>query len=63
VCLIPLGVGALARRGAVVAQAVGFNDEAKLGPEEVDAVAVDVLLGEGARRPARLAIGRKRRSS
>jgi hypothetical protein len=47
--LVAFETAALLRSGAVVAQAVGLNDDAELRPEEVDLVAVDprFRLGNG----------------
>ena len=45
VVVVALAIGGLRGRGAVVAEAVGFDDEVELGPVEVDAVAIDVGLG------------------
>ena len=45
--LVPSRVGGLAGRGAVVAQAVGLDDDAQVREEEVDPAAVQPLLGEG----------------
>jgi hypothetical protein len=39
-CLIPHAIARLLSRSAVIAQAVGFDDQAQLGPEEVDAISV-----------------------
>jgi hypothetical protein len=65
--LVAASVGGLLGGGAVVAAAVGLDDEAELGPEEVDAVAVDPdlglgwwqsgLAGEGEEAPLELAVG------
>ena len=62
--LVAEGVAGLGGRGAVVAPAVGLDDEAEVGPEEVDLVVVDHLFGEWRweGRPA-AAIGRNRTSS
>jgi hypothetical protein len=48
--LVADAVGGLLRRRAVVAQAVGLDDEVELRPEEVDPVAVDLALGKGPRQ-------------
>jgi hypothetical protein len=44
--LITPPVDALLLGRAVVSQAVRFHDEPEVGPVEVDAIAVDPLLGE-----------------
>ncbi len=49
-CSMPLvtePVASLLGRGTVVAEAIGFNDEAEAGPVEVDFEAVDLVSGEG----------------
>jgi len=43
------GVAGLGGRGAVVAPAIGLDDEAEVGPEEVDLEFVDELFGERGR--------------
>ena len=57
--LVSAAVGCLLGRGAVKAPAVGLDDESEVGPEEVDAVAVDVLLGQGRWEPRLLPQGTK----
>jgi hypothetical protein len=49
--LIAQAVASLLGRRAVVREAVGLDDKAEIGPEEVDAEAVHVLLGKGRREP------------
>jgi hypothetical protein len=44
--LVAAPVSGLLRGGSVVAETVGFNDEAEIRPVEVDVIAVDPLLGE-----------------
>jgi hypothetical protein len=44
VCLVALTVADLLGGCAVVREAVGFYDQAQVGPVEVDAVAVDACL-------------------
>jgi hypothetical protein len=43
---VALGVARLRGRGAVIAQAVGLDDQPEVGPVEVDLPAVDDLFGE-----------------
>jgi hypothetical protein len=49
--LVAAGVAGLGRGGAVVAEAVGLDDEAEVGPVEVDLEIVDDLFGERRREP------------
>jgi len=48
--LVANAVAGLLGRGAVVAQAVGLDDQAEIGPEEVDAKAADDLAGKRERQ-------------
>jgi hypothetical protein len=48
--LVPKAVTRLLRRRSVVAQAVGLDNEAQLGPEEVHPEAVHSLLGQRSRQ-------------
>jgi hypothetical protein len=51
VLLIATTITRLLRRRAVVAQPIGLHHEPQIGPEEVDAKAVEVFAGEGQRQP------------
>lgn len=44
------GIAGLGRRGAVIAPAIGLDDEAEIGPEEVDLELVDHLFGQRDRK-------------